>query len=111
MSKKSATGALHLTSIELTTAEGQPVKLGIAEARALYAQLHELFGEKGVQVKRERGIPYPMPYPVYPPIIIPRSAPWVNPYQPRWTINTPQCASLSTSDSSGLSVRYSGTMS
>ena len=38
-----APGRITLTSIELTTAEGQPVKLGIAEARSLYAQLHELY--------------------------------------------------------------------
>lgn len=109
MSKPSnpATGALHLTSIELTTAEGQPVKLGIDEARALYAQLHELFGEKEIRIDRE---PYPVLYPSGPIWIIPREtfAPW----SPRWgEITCGPHRTVTTADASGLSVRYSGTIS
>ena len=41
MSKK-----LKLTKLEFESESGQKIALSLAEARELYAQLHEIFGEK-----------------------------------------------------------------
>lgn len=43
MSKK-----LKLTKLELETEDGKRVELSLAEAKELYEQLHELFGDKTV---------------------------------------------------------------
>jgi hypothetical protein len=101
------TDKIQLTSIDLTTKEGQEVKLGIDEARALYLRLRELFGEK--ERVRIEPAPYPVPYPmpIYRPVIIPDR--WTR-WSPRWEV-TGQSGWLSTSDSSGLQARYSGVLS
>lgn len=103
---------ITLSSIVLTTAEGQEVKLSVAEARALHAQLEELFGEKVRYMPSQ-------------PIIIGRDrwpAPW-RPYRPFWWgDDQPRCIGnditprtswgVTTQDSaSGLRVRYEGARS
>lgn len=100
---------LKVSSIELTTKDGTPVKLTIEEARALYAQLDELF--KGATLRVVTfPVPAPYPVPVYPwpqPILIPDR--WPAPWRPRWEStcgNT--CKHLTRTDGSGLSVSYRG---
>lgn len=101
----SKSNRIELSSITLTTAEGTEVKLTVPEARALHAQLEELFGAKYVPSQ---------------PIIIQRDRyprPWY-PYSPHWlgtttgTTTAPRMAELMCRDAlSGLSVRYQGALS
>jgi hypothetical protein len=93
MSKK-----LKLTSIQLKTKDGEEITLLMDEARELYNQLHELFGDKTTYVPSA-------------PIIIERDR-WLRPYQPYWQ---PYCTSdhgftqCSIEGKSGLDVTYCGT--
>lgn len=101
-------GGLKVSSIELTTKDGAAVKLTIAEAQALYAQLGELFGSK--ETTRTIPIPAPYPVPVYPmprPILIPER--WPEPWRPRWEVTCGGSSKhLTRTDGSGLSVSYRG---
>lgn len=70
---------VELTAIEITTEQGM-TKLTIDEAKELYRQLHELFGEKAITIPSTPIIVERWPtWPVYPQI------PWTStddPLQP-----------------------------
>jgi hypothetical protein len=101
---------LKVSSIELTTKEGVTVKLTIDEARALLAQLSELFGTNEKSRTVPMPIPMPYPIPVYPlprPILIPGQ--WPSPWRPSWEVTCGSSSKhLTRSDGSGLAVSYRG---
>ena len=59
---------IELTAIEITT-EGGKAKLTIEEAKALYRQLHEMFGEKVITIPSTPIVIERWPtWPVYPQV-------------------------------------------
>ncbi len=64
---------IELTAIEITTESGK-TRFTIDEAKALYRQLHELFGEKVIMIPST-------------PIVIERG-PWWPVYPTLWSIST-----------------------
>jgi hypothetical protein len=65
---------LKLTKLELETREGKKVELSMDEAKELYEQLNDLFGDKTVYIPNQ-------------PIIIERDR-WVPTYPITWTSGT-----------------------
>lgn len=60
---------VELTALEIKT-EKEKIKITIEEAKALYRQLHELFGEKVIQIPSAQVIIDRGPWwPTYPPTI------------------------------------------
>ena len=91
---------MKLTGIELTTPDGGAVKLTVAQARDLYAQLHELFGrDEPRQIIIERDV-WPAPWRRYRPIW--QDGPSLKPGPPREPRIMCRAAS-------GLNVGYLGT--
>ena len=84
---------LKLTNLELETNDGTKVKLSLDEARELYEQLHELFGNKTVYLPGA-------------PVIIDR---WRTPYwtSPYLTWTSSQSASTAQVNTRNLKMVYS----
>ena len=87
MSKK-----LKLTKMILETKEGQKVEISLDEAKDIYEQLHQLFGEK------TRYLPSPSITPIW-------TWPY-RPYQPYFT--TSGGTTITSTGKSGTSVTYCG---
>lgn len=89
---------IRITTIEISAAGEEPIRLSLDEARDLYAQLRELFGEnkpREIIIERDR---YP--------------APW-RPYRPYWLDAPPELPRrepriLCRSTATGLAVAYLG---
>ena len=77
--------------LEIKTKEGT-IKLTIDEAKELYRQLHELFGEKVIHVPSAPIVIDRFPtWPVYPPVPIYPRDPYIgDPPFPTWPTNTCQ---------------------
>lgn len=56
---------LKITEITIRTAGEVPINLTMEEAKDLYTQLHELFGEKYISSAPVIINPYQWPYPIY----------------------------------------------
>jgi len=85
---------LKLTKLEIKTKDGKRVSLTMEEAKELYDQLHELYGERIVVQP-------------YQSIVIERDRyPWTYPGNPIWCWDEKTTTGCYISDSTGMSVSH-----
>ena len=89
---------LQVTKIGFERRDGKKVELTIKEAKELYEQLHELFGDKTVIIQNDRPI-----------IIYKERAPDWRPWCPTWSGNTSDYTLKSYSDDESSDMRITWT--